>query len=137
MTIRHKEVLAWLERWTQAIRDRDFETGRQMFAPDVVAFGSLAGMMRGIDTLVEEQWRRIWTETRHFSFEDPVLLSAVGEMAVAAAAWSSEGRLPDGWYDRRGRATLVLERRSGELVCIHSHFSMLPGTLALAGSRQS
>ncbi|HZP19900.1 MAG TPA: hypothetical protein VFB16_06770 [Bauldia sp.] len=38
------------------------------------------------------------------------------------------GRQSDGWNERRGRATLVLQRMPGKgCICIHSRFSMEPG----------
>ncbi len=132
MTITEDGVAAWMARWAEAIRANDFETGRAMFANDVVAFGSLTRAMQGIDALLAEQWQPVWPETRDFAFERPAMLRVTAEMAVVAAEWRSEGRSADGWYERRGRAMLVLLARDGALICVHSHVSMLPGTQALA-----
>jgi hypothetical protein len=43
---------------------------------------------------------------------------------------ASKGKAVDGgWYDRKGRATLVLGLENSLLRCSHSHLSMDPGTL--------
>lgn len=119
---------SWLRVWEQLINAGDYETARQLFAPDVVAFGSLAQTMTGLDALEQEQWRRIWGTIRGFAFDPPVVVSATEEASTLALRWRSEGMTEDGgWYERRGRCTLVLERRGPGLVCSHSHFSMDPG----------
>ena len=102
-----------------------------MFAPDVVAFGSLTEVMVGLDSLIEEQWSQIWPNTRDFSFDSPLLLSIEDNLCVVVAEWGSQGRLADRHYERRGRATLVLRREASGLLCLHSHFSMVPGTPVL------
>lgn len=134
MTISEDSVAGWMARWAEAIRANDFEAARAMFADDVVAYGSLTRAMRGMDALLAEQWRRVWPATRDFAFERPAMIRVTAEMAVVAVEWRSEGRSPDGWYERRGRATLVLVASDDALVCVHSHVSMLPGTSALAGT---
>lgn len=119
---------SWLRTWESLINIGDYESARRLFAPDVVAFGSLAQTMSGLDALEQEQWRRIWGTIRDFAFAAPVHLSATDETTTLALRWSSEGMTEDGgWYERRGRCTLVLERRGRGLVCTHSHFSMDPG----------
>lgn len=119
---------SWLRAWEKLINTGDYESARQLFAPDVIAFGSLAQTMTGLDELEQEQWRKIWSTIRGFAFDPPVLLSAGDETATLALRWNSEGMTEDGgWYERHGRCTLVLERRGSGLVCTHSHFSMDPG----------
>lgn len=122
------DLTSWLSAWQQLINAGDYEAARQLFAPDVVAFGSLAQTMSGLDALEQEQWRKIWSTTRNFAFEAPVFQAAGDETWTLALRWRSEGMTEDGgWYERRGRCTLVLERRGRGLVCTHSHFSMDPG----------
>lgn len=119
---------SWLRAWEKLINAGDFETARQLFAPEIVAFGSLAETMTGLDALEQEQWRKIWRSTRGFAFDTPMHVTMGPETTTLALRWRSEGRTEDnGWYERRGRCTLVLERRNAGLVCTHSHFSMDPG----------
>lgn len=121
-------VLVWLRQWEDAINRVDYAAGRALFSPDVVSFGTLTGMMRGMDNLEAQQWRKIWPTIRDFHFVDPVVLFADERSAVIVSLWRSKGRTGDGgWYDRRGRATLALRTERGALVCCHSHLSMEQG----------
>jgi len=122
------DPLVWLRTWQDLINAGDYETSRQLFASDVVAFGSLAESMRGLAELEANQWRKIWGTIRDFRFEEPVILSDQEEAYTVAVRWSSEGQTENGgWYERRGRCTLMLQRLGPALVCTHSHFSMDPG----------
>lgn len=119
---------SWLRVWERLINAGDYEAARRLFAPEVVAFGSLAQTMTGLDALEREQWRQIWGSIRGFAFDAPVHVTMSAESMTLAVRWRSEGMAEDnGWYARSGRCTLVLERRGASLVCTHSHFSMDPG----------
>ena len=63
-----------------------------MFAPEAVGFGTVAERAAGLDTLVEHQWRPVWSATRGFAF-DLATLRHGGDDPVfwAAATWSSVG----------------------------------------------
>ncbi|WP_082434105.1 ATP-grasp fold amidoligase family protein [Devosia sp. A16] len=122
------DTATWLKTWEQLINAGDYASARQLFATDVVAFGSLAETMNGLDALEQQQWRKIWGSNREFAFEAPAMVSASDGASTVALRWHSKGMTEDGgWYERRGRCTLVLERRGRGLVCTHSHFSMDPG----------
>jgi len=131
MKMNDREVHAWLDHWAQAIRNGDFAAGRSMFSEDVVAFGTVAGAVSGIDALMTQQWERVWPRTTGFTFGPPLVLAMNDDIAVVAVEWRSEGRTDSGNYDRKGRATLVLRSIDDNLLCTHSHFSMVPGTVAL------
>ena len=122
------ETIQWLEGFAEAVRTCDYARGRAMFAPEAVGFGTVAPRAVGLERLINEQWRRVWGVTHGFSFYLDVL-EAGGEEPVfwAAAPWSSFGRTADGVeLERRGRSTIVLVRRDGKLLAVHSHFSFLP-----------
>jgi ketosteroid isomerase-like protein len=121
-------IRAWLETFAAAVRAVDYERGMTLFAPEAVAFGTYAGMLRGLPNLVAGQWRNIWGVTRGFTFRLDELSGGIsGELAWVAVPWDSQGRTEAGeWYDRPGRATLILERRSGRWLAVHSHFSLYP-----------
>jgi ketosteroid isomerase-like protein len=125
------DALAWLARWEALVNAGDIEAARPFFAEDVVAFGSLTPAMHGLDALVARQWSQIWPTIRDFALNrDTLSVRSVGDgsLAVLAGEYRSLGKDgAGGWYDRAGRATLVLERRDAGYVCVHSHFSMYPG----------
>jgi ketosteroid isomerase-like protein len=125
-------VREWIAAWGAEVASVDLATARRRFDPDVVAFGTFAGVVRGIDALEAEQWRNVWPTISGFAFrldELVVLASTDGCQAVAVVPWDSEGRGADGLaYDRPGRATVVLRRASSEAPWrgVHTHFSLVP-----------
>jgi ketosteroid isomerase-like protein len=123
-------VTGWMRRWESLINAGDIETARPMFDPGVIAFGSMTAIMDGRDALIERQWSQMWPRLKDFAFayDRARILDGEGDRTVSVAVpWTSLGRKGDGWYERRGRCTLVLRRRGDDFVCIHSHFSMEPG----------
>lgn len=123
-----QEIREWLSAFDSAVRDVDYERGRTMFAGDVVGFGTYASMLEGLDSLVEGQWRHIWGVTRGFRFRlDEAHIGISGDLAWVAAPWDSQGQREDGtWFDRPGRATIILERRNGQWLAKHTHLSLYP-----------
>lgn len=121
-------IRQWLEDFSAAVRAVDYERGKTMFAPEVVGFGTYAAMLEGLDDLVAGQWRHIWGVTRGFTFRlDQLHCGVDGDLAWVAVPWDSQGRTATGdWYDRPGRATLILQRRDGRWRCLHSHLSLYP-----------
>ena len=119
---------AWLERFAAAVRGMDYQTGREMFDDNVVAFGTLARMVSGLDPLIEQQWQKIWGCTRGFHFLlDEAHIQTDGDVTWIATPWQSQGRDDTGhWFDRRGRCTLILHRKGGRWLCVHSHYSREP-----------
>jgi ketosteroid isomerase-like protein len=124
------EIRAWLEEFAAAVRAVDYDHGRTMFAPEVVGFGTYAGMIGGLDPLIAGQWRNIWGVTRGFTFRlDDLHLGIAGDQAWVAIPWDSEGQHANGeWYSRPGRATIILERRDGRWLALHTHMSLYPPT---------
>lgn len=121
------EIRAWLEAFATTVRAVDYERGREMFSPDVVGFGTYAGIREGLDALEDGQWRHIWGVTRGFRFRlDELRAGASGNLAWVAVPWDSEGKRDGQWFARPGRATLILECRDGRWLAIHSHFSLYP-----------
>ena len=123
-------ITRWLSDFAAAVRGVDYEAGRAMFDPDAVGFGTFARMEIGRDNLVENQWKKIWGCTRGFVFfVDQAHVSVQGDLAWIATPWHSQGRdQHGGWFDRHGRATLVLRREhaGGAWRCVHSHYSAVP-----------
>ena len=122
------ELRDWLEAFAAAVRSVDYAAGERLFAPDVVGFGTVGVLLSGRETLMDSQWRRVWGVTSGFRYDMRQLSAGVeGDMAWLAVPWSSRtGRCGDGPHDRGGRATYVLQRRSGRWLAVHSHHSLDP-----------
>ena len=119
-------VLAWLAEMERCVRNQAFDQGRAIFAPDVVAFGSLGERLVGLDTLERDQWRRVWPRIRDFTFDLTALDWGGGDATLwLACTWSSVGSRDDGTpFTRPGRITAVLERRDGVWLAVHTHHSL-------------
>jgi len=129
----NERALEWLQQWEDLINAADFEGARRLFSPDVVSFGTLVSFMTGLQELEIKQWRNVWPKIKDFKFADSKVFPAGGQMSavVVTCRWQSKGLAPDGsWYDRKGRATLVLSDENGQFRCCHSHLSLDPGVPA-------
>lgn len=122
-------IRAWFEALQDCVRRVDYAAGRAIFAEDVVAFGTRAEVVSGLDLLVERQWSGIWPNIRDFTFVLDQLHGGVdGDLAWGVVPWTSTGFHADGTpFDRPGRATVILERRGGRWLAKHTHFSLNPG----------
>jgi ketosteroid isomerase-like protein len=133
-------VRDWVAAWGREVAAVDMTTARDRFAPDVVAFGTYAEALRGLDRLEAEQWRNVWPTISDFAFrvdELVVIASADGSQAVAVVPWDSVGTRADGTrFDRPGRATIVLQRSSASepWIGVHTHFSLVPAPVEAAGA---
>jgi ketosteroid isomerase-like protein len=118
----------WLVRWHTAVQNRDFETGRSMCAADMVAFGTVAPFVTGIDEIMKAQWHHDWPHTRGFTIDVANARGEIiGDHAWAAATWDSIGFHADGTeFPRPGRCTIVFARRDGRWLATHTHFSLSP-----------
>ncbi len=126
----------WLNGFEAAVRARDVAVARTMFAADALAFGTWAGAVAGLDNIVREQWQNVWPRIRDFRFDADARERAAGDSAWIAAGWATEATGPDGRpFTRSGRGTFVLERRAGQWLAVHSHFSLLPSQSATAHGR--
>jgi ketosteroid isomerase-like protein len=123
-------ALQWLRQWEALINAQDFARARSLFSQDVISFGTFAEILNGLDELEALQWRTIWPTIADFTFEEThVLVSeASPQIVTIVTLWRSKGKTKNaGWYDRKGRATLILKSEDDRLRCIHSHLSMAPG----------
>jgi catechol 2,3-dioxygenase-like lactoylglutathione lyase family enzyme/ketosteroid isomerase-like protein len=119
---------AWLRGFGERVRAVDFEGGRRFCAPDLIAFGTVAEFVEGIDRVMDAQWRRVWPNIRDFPIRaDEARGDVQGDHGWVAAPWDSLGVRPDGATFRRpGRLTIVFARRDGRWLATHTHFSLSP-----------
>ena len=122
-----REWFRCLGRYCAAI---DYESARLIFAPDVVSFGTRATVVTGIGPLQANQWEGVWPNIRDFKIDvDSIGGEGDSRYAWGVAAWTSTGFDEGGNpFPRPGRATVILERRNGIWLAIHTHFSLSPGT---------
>lgn len=118
----------WLRALQAAVGAVDFAAGRRLCAHDVVAFGTVAPFVTGVDALEAHQWRNVWGAIRDFTIDaDGAHGAVMGDRGWIAATWTSRGVRPDGTtFARPGRCTIALERRDGRWLATHTHFSLTP-----------
>lgn len=121
-------VEAWLRNFSKAVRDRDYDTGRELCDPLVVAFGTVCAQATGLEQLVEEQWRTVWPEARDFDFDidSATVLPGVTQTVVLAGWHYTELSAAGATSRRHGRATIVLQQQASTWKAIHTHFSSRP-----------
>ena len=132
-------VREWVAAWGAEVAAVDMTAARQRFADDVVAFGTYAEAVQGLDQLEADQWRNIWPTISAFAFrldELTVIASADASQVVAIVPWDSVGRDTAGSpFERPGRATIVLRRSPAgdRWIGVHTHFSLAPARPEVTG----
>lgn len=119
---------AWLRSFAAHVRAVDLEAGRTMCDEGLIAFGTVAEFVVGLDRVVAEQWRRVWPNIRGFSIRAEEALGAIaGDHGWVAAPWDSLGVRADGsTFARPGRMTIVFTRTHGRWLATHTHVSLSP-----------
>ncbi|MGH7179288.1 MAG: nuclear transport factor 2 family protein [Tepidisphaeraceae bacterium] len=117
-------VNEWLDEFAANVRARDYGRARKQFIEGVFAFGSLATVMIGLDSLEMRQWRPIWERTRDFTFQH-IRIETNAFNSIVMARWSSW--CVDTEAIHAGRATIVLRRENDRWIATHTHFSLNPG----------
>jgi ketosteroid isomerase-like protein len=123
------ELRTWLDKFQECVRALDYTSARNMVAADVMAFGTYAAVVVGVDALVRDQWSKIWPTIQDFTFRtEELFLDVEADIAWLACPWDSKGRSPDGQtFDRPGRMTAGLRRLpDGRWVATHTHHSVYP-----------
>ncbi|MEI9862976.1 MAG: nuclear transport factor 2 family protein [Limisphaerales bacterium] len=137
-----ESLAEWMKVFSKAVRDRDFATGRKLFAGDVTAFGTVYFRVDDLDELVSGQWQMVWPRTADFDFNyDSARTVMTSELATVMAEWKSITL--DGAQKsllRHGRVTIVLQKSDNAWKAVHTHFSINPHSthdpvLRHAGSR--
>lgn len=123
-------VRNWFDQLGRCCAAVDYASARAIFDADVVSFGTRAAIVTGLDRLEQEQWRGIWPNISDFKIDlDSVRAGGSGGVAWGVAVWDSIGYdVAGNRFPRPGRASVVLRRSGTRWLCIHSHFSLKPGT---------
>ena len=118
----------WLTEWHTVVRNQDFEAGKMLCAPDMVAFGTVAPFVTGIENIMKAQWEHVWPYIKGFTVDVANARGGiVGDHAWVAATWDSRGKRADGSeFSRPGRCTVIFARRDGRWLATHTHFSLSP-----------
>ena len=120
---------SWLAEMQSCVRAVDFERCRAIFAADVVAFGSKAAVVSGLDALEFDQWRHVWPNIHDFTFllDQMQCGSRGGNLIWIACPWTSERTDEHGRpIERPGRMSAVLEKRGEAWLAVHTHHSLDP-----------
>jgi ketosteroid isomerase-like protein len=122
------DIVRWFGTLQTCCRAVDYATARGIFAEDVVAFGTRADIVSGLDNLQANQWSGVWPKIRDFTFDlSQLRWGWSGDEGWGVVTWTSTGFRPDGTpFHRPGRATVLFVRREGRLLAIHTHFSQTP-----------
>jgi ketosteroid isomerase-like protein len=126
-------VRAWVDGWSAEVAAVDLQGGRRRFDGGLVAFGTHAFTVAGVDEVCAQQWAQVWPTIEDFRFltEDLIVQCSPDRLqAVAIVTWASTGIAADGSrFDRPGRATVVLVRDSVDEPWrgTHTHFSLAKG----------
>ena len=123
-------ITDWFEKLGKYCASVDYESARAIFAEDVLSFGTRADIVSGLGPLQSNQWEGIWPSIQNFKINLETINSGGDEQhAWGIATWNSAGFHEDGkTFERPGRATVILERRQGRWLSVHTHFSLNPGT---------
>ncbi|MGI9522736.1 MAG: nuclear transport factor 2 family protein [Hyphomicrobiaceae bacterium] len=121
------KIRHWFATWQRHIRAVDYAAARRLFSTDVVAFGTHAHLLVGLDALQDQQWSNVWPRISHFQFElDGLTGCASRELAWAAVPWTSIGYHAGQSFRRPGRATVTFRCYESTWYGIHTHFSIAP-----------
>jgi ketosteroid isomerase-like protein len=132
-----EEDVALIRRWFRRLADHvqavDYVGARQLFAEDLIAFGTFADFVSGRDATEQRQWRSMWPTIDHFrcrldhmrTIVSADRLTAVGITIFDSTGYNEHG----GPYDRPGRATVVFGRATigADWIAQHTHFSLCRG----------
>jgi ketosteroid isomerase-like protein len=124
------DVETWFQTLQRCVRAVDYAAARPIFAAEVIGFGTYAEVVTGLDRLQANQWSNVWPKIRDFTFDLSQLhWGWSGDEGWAVVTWTSTGYHPDGTpFHRPGRATVIFGRLEGQIVALHTHFSLSPGT---------
>ena len=127
MTSTQSEVIALLDRWSEAIRAKDIDRLMALYAPDIVYFDVVPPLHYTGSAAVRRnflRWFDAWQSAIGQEIRD-VTLVASGDIAVAHMFIQASGTLKNGrevgyWV----RATACCQRANDRWLITHEHVSL-------------
>ena len=124
-----RRVRRWFERLAEQVQAVDFAGARELFAPDLIAFGTFTDFMDERDQAEAAQWRNVWPHIDGFRWRPDIRVLVAGDRltAVGMGVFDSTGYTAEGKpYDRPGRATVAFVRPAigADWVAQHTHMSL-------------
>jgi len=122
-----QEISSAIDRFTAAYAGRDLDAILASFAPDgdVVMYGTGADERRVGRDGVRDQVLRDWEQTDEIAMRfDRRVISSAGDVAWAALEGAFELSAGGESMSLPARTSLVFERRDGDWLVVHGHFSM-------------
>ena len=129
----HSSIRFWFQIWEKQVQNSDFETAKNLFANDVISFGTWMNVVEGLNKLYSNQWKNIWPTISDFKFLTNTLYIQISPdrlLANSIIVWESIGYKKNGSsFERNGRATVTLMRSDldNSWKGIHTHFSLNRG----------
>lgn len=121
-----EEVMSWLEKFAEAVRKRDFETGLTLYDPQATAFGTRVKWAQDAQVYLAGQWQPIWNSSSGYEFTKVLRIDSSGDLIAVSTLWTNHTEIAGQVVERAGRASFVLQRRGDRLVAIQSHYSEDP-----------
>lgn len=124
------EVRAVLAKFSDSYAKRDMEGLLACLAPDpdVVLYGTGADEKRTGLAEIQFQAQRDWDQTDEISMAfDKISVSAAGPVAWTAVDGAFQIRAGGQKMRLPARGSFVLERRNGNWLVVHTHFSVPAG----------
>ena len=127
------KIREWFSRLSNCVQAVDFETARDLFAEDMVAFGTFSDFVVGRAAVEQRQWRKVWPHIKNFHWDLENMRAVVSSarlFALGLACFVSVGFTREGdRYDRPGRATVAFRRDSpdDDWIACHTHMSLFRG----------
>lgn len=117
--------MEWIQQFVSAVRSGNPDSGRYLFAPDVMAFGTRTNLAGNLNELVASQWETIWPISKEFNLQVLKSQSLGKNYHLLLCHFRNVTKIKNQPTLRHGRATFILEKRENQWICVHSHFSEL------------
>jgi hypothetical protein len=117
------QITNWLNNFEKCVTNKDYNSAKALYSYSAKNFGTRNSYSSNMDEYVENQWKVVWELSRMFKFND--IIDYNKHCNYVSVTWQNETKIGSVFTLRQGRATFIFENFSGNLRCVHSHFSTL------------